>query len=269
VLWAKLNREVLEDAGLASDGTVFLRAGFTQSPKYAPLFWLGDQMTTWDRHDGIKSAVTGLLSSGLSGMTLNHGDIGGLISFKRKLVGIPIVNFYRTKELLLRWIELTAFTPLYRTHEGNNPDNSLQIDSDPEILKTFSYFAKVFKALAPYRQTLFEEAAAKGYPVVRHLWLHYPNDPVAQGVGDQWLLGADLLVAPILDGKTTSRQVYLPRGVWTHLWSGQVLDASSLDTPTSPETGIHISIQSPLGQPPVFYRQGSKVGEMLGRIPTI
>jgi hypothetical protein len=59
------------------DGVFFMRAGFRGSPAYARLFWLGDQMVSWQRHDGIKSAVTGLLSGGLAGYAYNHSDIGG------------------------------------------------------------------------------------------------------------------------------------------------------------------------------------------------
>jgi alpha-glucosidase len=263
VLWAKLNREVLEESGLLNDGTVFLRAGFTQSPKYAPMFWLGDQMTSWDEHDGIKSAVTGLLSSGLSGMSINHGDIGGLIAFRRKALGIPLINYYRTRELLLRWIELSAFTPFYRTHEGNSPEASIQIDSAPDLLEFFSKFAKIYKSLTDYRVLLFKEASARGYPVVRHLWLHYPDDPVAAGIKDQWLLGPDLLVAPVLDPATQSRRVYLPAGPWTHLWTGQSFHTSTPD-PDQP-AGQWIDVAAPMGHPPIFYKTGSMAGDLLVR----
>ncbi len=263
VLWAKLNREVLEESGLIQDGTVFLRAGFTQSPRYAPMFWLGDQMTTWDQHDGIKSAVTGLLSSGLSGMSINHGDIGGLIAFRRKIVGIPLIDIYRTRELLLRWIELSAFTPFYRTHEGNSPEASIQIDSAPDLLEAFAKFAKIYKSIADYREILFKEASARGYPLVRHLWLHYPDDSEAAAIKDQWLLGPDILVAPILDPVTQRRRVYLPSGPWTHLWTGQTFDTQKFGP--NPATGQWIEVAAPMGQPPVFYKPGSMVGERLTR----
>jgi alpha-glucosidase len=260
VLWAKLNREVLDESPLKGDGTVFLRCAYTQSPRFAPLFWLGDQMTSWDEHDGMRSAVTGLLSSGISGMALNHADIGGLISFKRKFLGIPLIDIFRTRELLLRWIEWSAFTPFYRTHEGNNPESSIQVDSDGELLDRFAQFAKIYAALAPYRQTLFKEAHSRGLPLVRHLWLHYPDDPQTKSISDQWLLGPDLLVAPVLDPDKSDRTLYLPPGSWTHLWSGQTYDVGAADHPSEGKT---ITVPSPLGQPPVFYRAGSSVGDLL------
>ncbi|MBA3616535.1 MAG: alpha-glucosidase, partial [Rubrobacteraceae bacterium] len=75
--WARVNREAIGEAGRGDDIVFFNRSGYTKSPRYSPLFWVGDQLVDWDEHDGIKSAVTGLLSSGLSGYSLEHSDIGG------------------------------------------------------------------------------------------------------------------------------------------------------------------------------------------------
>lgn len=89
-----------------------MRAGFRESPKWASLFWQGDQMVSWQANDGIKSAVVGLLSSGISGYAFNHSDIGGYCS-----VNLPFFKYQRSEELLLRWMELNAFTTVFRTHE--------------------------------------------------------------------------------------------------------------------------------------------------------
>lgn len=90
----------------------FMRAGFRDSPKWGMLFWEGDQMVSWQANDGIKSAVVGLLSSGLSGYALNHSDIGGYCA-----VNLPFIKYNRSEELLIRWMELNAFTTVFRTHE--------------------------------------------------------------------------------------------------------------------------------------------------------
>jgi hypothetical protein len=90
----------------------FMRAGYRGSPRWATLFWAGDQMVSWQRHDGIKSAVTALLTSGLSGYAFNHSDIGGYCT-----VDVPFMHYQRTEELLLRWMELNAFSVIFRTHE--------------------------------------------------------------------------------------------------------------------------------------------------------
>ena len=73
----QVNREAIREAGREEDIVFFNRSGYIQSPRYSTLFWVGDQLVDWDEHDGIKSAVTGLLTSGLSGYSLEHSDIGG------------------------------------------------------------------------------------------------------------------------------------------------------------------------------------------------
>ncbi|KAF5737638.1 hypothetical protein HS088_TW13G00525 [Tripterygium wilfordii] len=121
-LWAKINREFVEEwksnrlgqemEDLEESLVFFMRAGFRDSPKWGMLFWEGDQMVSWQANDGIKSAVVGLLSSGLSGYAFNHSDIGGYCA-----VSLPIIKYQRSEELLLRWMELSAFTTVFRTHE--------------------------------------------------------------------------------------------------------------------------------------------------------
>lgn len=121
-LWAQINREFVEEwkskcVGKGKEDpeealVFFMRAGFRNSPKWGMLFWEGDQMVSWQANDGIKSAVTGLLSSGLSGYAFNHSDIGGYCA-----VNLPFINYTRSEELLLRWMELNAFTTVFRTHE--------------------------------------------------------------------------------------------------------------------------------------------------------
>lgn len=121
-LWAKINREFVEEwqnSHVVKQGDIkqdklvfFMRAGFRGSPRWGMLFWEGDQMVSWQANDGIKSAVVGLLSGGLSGYAFNHSDIGGYCS-----VNLPFLKYRRSEELLLRWMELNAFTTVFRTHE--------------------------------------------------------------------------------------------------------------------------------------------------------
>ncbi|MCS6971678.1 MAG: alpha-glucosidase, partial [Leptospiraceae bacterium] len=77
VEWAKLNGEAIREARMEKEVVFFTRAGFTDAARYSPLFWLGDQLVSFDQYDGLASAITGLLSGGISGITLNHSDIGG------------------------------------------------------------------------------------------------------------------------------------------------------------------------------------------------
>ena len=214
--WARVNREAISEAGRDDDIVFFNRSGYMKSPRYATLFWVGDQLVDWDEHDGIKSAVTGLLSSGLSGYSLEHSDIGGYTAIDN-----PLLQYHRSKELLLRWIELGAFTAVFRTHEGNIPEVNHQFYSDEETLRHFVRFAKIYAAWKPYRVELVMEASETGLPVVRHPFVHYPYDPEVLDLRYQFMVGTGLMVAPVLDPDTDTVEVYLPAGKWVHLWTGE------------------------------------------------
>ncbi len=245
--WARVNREAIGEAGRGDDIVFFNRSGYTKSPRYSTLFWVGDQLVDWDEHDGIKSAVTGLLSSGLSGYSLEHSDIGGYTAIDN-----PLFRYHRSKELLLRWIELGAFTTVFRTHEGNIPEVNHQIYSDRETLMHFARFAKIYAAWKPYRMELVKEASETGLPVVRHPFIHYPDDPEVHGLGYQYMVGSEFMVAPVLDPGADTVKVYLPEGEWVHLWTGRRYG--------SPQRGVYETVPAPIGEPAVFYEEDSEIG---------
>jgi len=248
--WAAFNRELrgrlARLAGTSADDYVtFFRSGFTRSPGSAGLFWLGDQTVTWDEHDGLRSALTGLLSSGFSGFSLQHGDVGGYTSTVR-----PLPKLVRSRELLARWGELMAFTVVLRTHEGNRPALNVQVYSDEQTLADFARAARLHAAWRELRSALMNEAAATGMPVVRHPWLAYPDDPQCSGLHTQYFLGQDLLVAPVVHQGSERVAAYLPSGSgsWTHVFSGAVFEAG---------TGNRISVTAPVGEPGLLVRVGS------------
>lgn len=245
--WAEVNREAIREGGREDDIVFFDRSGYTRSPRYSTLFWLGDQLVDWDEHDGIKSAVTGLLSSGLSGYSLEHTDVGGYTAIDN-----PLLKYHRSRELLLRWIELGAFTTVFRTHEGNIPEVNHQIYSDEETLRHFVRFARIYAAWKPYRMKLVKEASETGLPVVRHPFMHYPEDPEVLRLTYQFMVGSEFMVAPVLDPGEDTVEVYLPAGTWVHLWKGKKYG--------SPEHGVHETIPAPIGEPAVFFGEGSDAG---------
>jgi hypothetical protein len=89
-----------------ADVMFFMRSAWIQSPRYAPVFWLGDQLVSWDSNDGLRSALTGALSSGLVGHAITHSDIGGY-TVETDLG--ENMYYVRTPELLQRWSEMGAF----------------------------------------------------------------------------------------------------------------------------------------------------------------
>jgi sulfoquinovosidase len=249
--WARVAREAIEESGRGDEMVFFDRSGFTKSPGAATLLWMGDQLESWDPYGGIKTAVVGLLSGGVSGFSLMHSDTGGYDSMQFRIAGKTIPVIARTPELLMRWTELNAFTAVLRTHEGLEPSVAAQFDANAETLAHMQRFASLYKGLAPYRKGLVAEAAARGYPVVRSLFLHYPDDANTHHIRYQFLLGPDLMVAPVLDKGNDKVEVYFPKGsAWVDLWTGA--DAG--------REGEWLTMPAPLAKPAVFLRKGSPAG---------
>jgi alpha-glucosidase len=237
VLWAQVNDEALAMRGKQGEAVFFMRAGFSGVSAHCPLLWAGDQSVDFTRHDGIGTVITAALSAGLVGNAYSHSDCGGYTSLHGNI---------RSVELMQRWCELAAFAPVMRSHEGNRPDDNLQYDSTPELLACFARWSRLHAHLAPYVRHLCDEAVATGLPAQRPLFLHYPQDSSLYALQDQFLYGADLLVAPVVEQGATSRRVVLPgEGSWRHVWSG--VDYAC---------GTH-DIAAPIGHPPVFYRTDS------------
>ncbi|MGB7372522.1 MAG: alpha-glucosidase [Pontixanthobacter sp.] len=238
VLWAQTNARAIAQAGNAGDRLFFMRAGHSGIGAHCPLLWAGDQSVDFSRHDGIGTAICAALSAGLLGNAYHHSDIGGYTSLNGNI---------RSAELIMRWAELSAFTPVMRSHEGNRPEENLQVDSTPEILSHFAYMTRVHAALAPYMRALCDEASDSGLPLQRPLFLHYPQDLNCLDLQFHYLLGRDVLVVPVIEPQTEEWPVYLPEGDdWLHLWSAR-----------SYAGGTWLTIDAPLGAPPVFYRKGS------------
>ncbi|MER2508613.1 MAG: alpha-glucosidase [Amaricoccus sp.] len=252
--WQRVNREVIEESGHGDDMLFFSRSGFTTSPGIATLFWLGDQLMSWDEYDGIKTALVGILSGGMSGFSMIHSDVGGYIELGVEIGGKqhPIIN--RTPELFKRWAELNAFTAVMRGMEGIRPEMSVQFNSTPDIIAHFARCTKIYKGLAAYRKHLVAEAAAKGTPLCRHLFLHYPDDNNTHDIRYQFMLGRDLMVAPVLNKGREVVDVYFPAGDgWIDLWTGAEVGGPARWS----------AMPAPIGKPAAYLRKG---GEFNGEI---
>jgi len=249
-IWAKVNADAVARRGKTGEALFFMRAGYTGVQRYCPLLWAGDQSVDFTRHDGIGTVVCAALSSGLLGNAYHHSDIGGYTS---------LFGNVRTAELLMRWSEMAAFTAVMRSHEGNRPDQNLQLDQDPEVLAHFARMTRIYRHLAPYNRVLGTEALEAGLPLQRPLFLHHEDDARTNAEQTQYLFGRDLLVAPVLEAGVRSRSVYLPAGTqWIHVWSGESFAG-----------GQAIVANAPFGQPPVFYRPGGEHDPLFQSLRTL
>src|SRR5690606_35845274 len=173
VLWAEVNARAVASRGKTGEALFFMRAGFSGVQKHCPLLWAGDQSVDFSRHDGLVTVICGALSSGLLGNAYHHSDIGGYTS---------LFGNVRTAELIMRWSEMAAFTPVMRSHEGNRPRDNLQIDQDGEVLAHFARMTRIYVHLVPYLKSLVNEATTRGLPAQRPLFLHFEDDPRAYAV---------------------------------------------------------------------------------------
>jgi len=160
-----------------------------------PVHWGGDAEVS---DAGMSGSLRGGLSLGLSGFSFWSHDIGGFS-------GAP------KEELFKRWTFFGMFTSHSRVH-GFPPREPWEFSE--EFLKIFRKMAEVRYRLMPYIYTQATIAANHGWPLLKAMFLNYPGDPTTWNLEDQYMFGDDLLISPIMEENTNSRNVYLPEGKW-------------------------------------------------------
>jgi alpha-glucosidase (family GH31 glycosyl hydrolase) len=206
------------------------RNGAAGMARYAAFLWSGDVQDRWET---LKNHVPSGINSGLSGIPYWGFDIGGFI---------PTPEF--TGELFVRWFQFGAFCPLFRSHGRNwhlhlpwgwntgdpGPQETANYTTDPKELHNPDVepicrkYLELRYRMLPYVYSTLHETHETGMPMIRALWLHYPDDAEAVGRSDEYLWGRDLLVAPVFEKGATSRKVYLPRGIWYDFWTEERLE---------------------------------------------
>jgi alpha-glucosidase (family GH31 glycosyl hydrolase) len=230
----------------------FMRSGWTGTARCAEVVWGGDPTTVWG-FDGLRSAVTQLLSMGLSGIARWGTDIGGYNSFGAALKPDGLgEDETLTPELLTRWIELGALVPVMRTKRSGIaiPSYARPQVYDRAILPVWRSMTQLHTRLNPYLRASDEAYRATGLPIARHLVLIHPTLARAQAAEDEYLLGPDLLAAPVTAPGARERKLWLPPGRWVDWWrpaAGTL--AGNRD----------VTLPAPLGRPPLLARAGALV----------
>lgn len=117
---------------------------------------------------------------------------------------------------------MNAFSDMMmRTHPGLDPSLMVQVYDSPDIASFFARFVKIHVALKTYKRQLMQEAYDTGVPPVRPMLMEF-EDPNVEAIDDQFMLGSDLLMAPIFVEGATSRDVYLPKGKWVHYFTREI-----------------------------------------------
>ncbi|MDQ2650095.1 MAG: hypothetical protein M3Z03_11140 [Actinomycetota bacterium] len=250
------------------DFAQFVRCGYTGTAPFARIVWGGDPTEDDSEADGLAAAVHQGLSMGLSGIGYWGSDIGGFHSL--------FTTGRTSPELLVRWLEVGAFSPIMRTQAEGYERPVLQDLQraevwTPEVLPHWRALARLRTQLFPYLWAASEEYQRTGMPMMRHLALAYPREPVAWDRGDraandaarfEWLFGPDLLVAPVVDMGATERDVWLPPGRWVDFWDAVTYEPVGGSYDTDPDHAVLegdrvVRVASAIGQTPLFVRAGT------------
>jgi alpha-glucosidase (family GH31 glycosyl hydrolase) len=251
------------------------RNGYAGMQRYASFLWSGDVYSTWET---LKTHIPIAINTALTGIPYWGTDIGGFV---------PTKEF--TAELYLRWFQFGAFCPLFRAHgrtwklrlpwgwntgdpgpiEIRNYDGAAVPDAtqlhNPQVEPICRKYLELRYRMLPYLYSAVRECATTGMPIMRALWLHYPDDPIAVARADQYLWGRGVLVAPVCEPGATSRTVYLPRGAWYDFWTNERVEGGgaierAVDLETLP---LYAAAGTILPLAPVRQFTGQSVNEPL------
>jgi len=236
--WLKLNWTAAKEVNKEKDLFIFNRSAYQNTLQEENIMWLGDQMGDFGINDGLASAVNAYNSASLSGFPIIHSDIGGYTA-----INLGPFKYLRNDEALKRWIEMEAFTPLWRSHEGLIPEHMSQIYQDKAMMQFFAQFDKIHQDLIPYFKTVNQELIAKGTPMVRHPFLMYPEDENTFDLQYQFFVGNDLLVCPVVEENATTVTAYLPEGKWQHFFTKEIFEGGKFHT-----------FDAPIGKPVAFWK---------------
>lgn len=214
---------------------VITRACYAGSQKYTTV-WTGDNHSLWAH---LQMAVPQLCNMGLSGFSFVGTDVGGFSSDV-------------TPELLVRWVQVGCFSPLFRNHSAAGSRRQEPWLFGQEVLDIYRKYVQLRYTWIPYIYDLFFTGEVTGAPVMRPLVFDFPQDKNVRDMNDTFMFGPNILVAPVLNQGSTHRLVYLPEGVWYDYWTREVITG-----------GTWVSREAPLDTCPIYIRAGSLLPTML------
>ncbi|MBP5274908.1 MAG: hypothetical protein ILO36_08265, partial [Abditibacteriota bacterium] len=218
----------------SKENIVWARSGTAGSQRF-PLHWGGDSQCTFE---DLAGTLRGALSIGMSGIPFFSHDIGGFI-------GLP------DDELYIRWAQLGLFSSHSRCHGAGDTTHREPWAFSKEALEIFRFYDKLRYSLMPYIYEQAEKCTRTGLPMMRALYLEYPEDRNVRMIDDQYLFGDSLLIAPVLKplSKSKTRDVYLPKGVWFDYFTKEKIVSD----------GKWISRDIDLRTMPIYVKEGTEL----------
>ncbi len=232
LLYQKAAYEITKE--VTGDGIVWARAGWAGCQRY-PLHWGGDAACSWD---GMAGSLKGGLHLGLSGFAFWSHDVPGFHS-------VPdFMNSVVPDDLFVRWTQFGVFSSHIRYH-GTSKREPYEYPAISEIVRKWW---KLRYALIPYILEQSKRATETGFPVLRALVFHHPDDKMCWHIDDQYYFGDEFLVAPVMNSDN-KRDVYLPEGEWVNLFDGTISEGNKWLK----------NFETPLDEMPVWVKKGTKI----------
>ncbi len=219
----------------------FTRAGYSGRPgstKFEMGNFPGDETVDWSAGSGLRSLAPDMLNRAVGGAFGYTTDVGGYSDF---LTGPP------SEELFNRWTEWAALTPYFRIHNSAVSGTRMPWSYGPATLARWKAMAALHDAATPYMRRLWRKGRRNGLPITLPLWLAAPEAPGAATESQEWLLGRNVLVAPVVEEGKTTRSVSFPRGCWRQRGG----DGTRVEGPG------RATVTAPLGLLPYFFRCGT------------
>ncbi|MBI4638646.1 MAG: hypothetical protein HY727_20095 [Candidatus Rokubacteria bacterium] len=220
------------------DYVSLMRAGFTGSQRDTPVAWPCDNAFSWSPRSGMPAALRAALNGSVSGFPFWAPDIGGYYGCG--------AGTREDEELWIRWVQLGALHPVMRDHLGDKCASAIDLWSTPATLAAFHRYAALHQRLVPYLYALAIQVVETGRPMMRPVALSSPGDARAHRDEFTYLLGDDLLVAPVVEPGARWRQLFVPDGEWIDWWEGERYRGPDL-----------VTVPAPVDRIPLFVRAGA------------
>jgi alpha-D-xyloside xylohydrolase len=236
------------DFGDAQGRRVFslTRSSTAGQQRYGAALWSGDISSTWD---SLRRQVAAALNYQASGIPYWSEDIGG---FFRPHDAHTDPSYHR---LLIRWFQYGAFTPIFRVHGSGDGGTELWLFGNETMESIVASAVRPRYSLLPYTYSGFAKVMREGWTMQRLLAFDFADDPLARTIGDQFMYGECLMIAPVLEDSLV-RSLYLPQGPlprepsagggWFNVWTGELV-----------ASGMQTNVSAPLLQVPAFAKRGS------------
>jgi len=226
--------------------SILTRSTFGGLQRYGSASWSGDVAARWD---DLREQISAGVNLSLSGLPNWTHDIGGF-SVESRYSNEEPEHLAEWRELNLRWFQFGAFSPLFRSH-GEYPYREIFniAPNGSEVQNSMIRYDRLRYRLMPYIYTLAGDTYHRNGTIMRALIMDFPNDPNVRDIGEEYLFGPALLVAPVTEFRARTRDVYLPDGTrWYDFYTGRSYDG-----------GQTVTADAPLSRMPLFVRAGSIV----------